>query len=364
PLPRRSAMLSALTPSPSSAARHHPRVLCHDNARNRDLVAALPQLQQPFRPTPWLFNPHLQMVLVNMRNGRRDRDYDHLETLTMSDGGHTALAWRGHDLPADTPTVVVLHTISGSPESMAELVRDVQAATGWRIVLCIRRGHAGLPLPVPRLNILGSTQDLREQLAVIRQRFPDSPLYGIGSSAGSGLLVRFLGEEGTAAPFRASFAYCPGYNTDEAFDKTHPFYSRYIVKKLVQRLIQPHTETLGHLPTVQQLSKAETLAEFHRHMFELAGYGSYDDYSAASNPMRVFDNISTPMMILNAEDDPICRISNVEPYLDAMQKMPNVILVTTSQGSHCAHYEGWPARSWSSRLMGNYFLAVHGQESV
>lgn len=335
-----------------------PRVHCHDNPRNRKIVGALPQLQQAFRPTPWLFNPHLQMVLANMREGRVERDYDRIETLTLSDGGHTALAWRGYGLPADTPTVVILHTIGGSPQSMAELVRDVQAATGWRIVLCVRRGHADLPLPVPRINLLGSTDDLREQLAEIRQRFPSSPLYAIGSSAGSGLLVRFLGEEGGAAPFRASFAYCPGYNTDEAFDKTHPFYSRYIVKKLVQRFIEPHAEKIAHLPTLKPLRNASSLAEFHRHMYEFSGYGSYEDYSVASNPMRVFDRITTPVMILNSEDDPICRISNVDPYLDAMRAMPNVILVTTAQGSHCAHYEGWQAKSWSGRLMGNYFLAM------
>ncbi|MGH8494412.1 MAG: YheT family hydrolase [Moraxellaceae bacterium] len=335
-----------------------PRVFCHDNPHTRHIVGSLAQLQQPFKPTPWLFNPHLQMVLLSMREGKVQRDYDRIDTLTLADGGHTALAWRGHDLPADTPTIVVLHTISGSPASMAELVRDLQASTGWRIVLCVRRGHAGLPLPVPRINLLGSTHDLREQLAEIRRRFPQSPLYAVGSSAGSGLLVRFLGEEGAASPFRAGFAYCPGYNTDEAFDKTHPFYSRYIVKKLVQRFIAPHEASMAHLPTVQALNRAESLAEFHRHMYELSGYDSYEAYSEASNPMRVFTRITTPVMILNAEDDPICRIDNASPYLDTMSRMPNVILVTTAKGSHCAHYEGWRARSWSGRLMGNYFRAV------
>ncbi len=335
-----------------------PRVFCHDNPHTRHIVASLPQLQQPFKPTPWLFNPHLQMVLLTLREGKATRDYDRIDTLRLEDGGHCALAWRGHELPPETPTIVVLHTISGSPDSMAELVRDLQSVTGWRIVLCVRRGHAGLPLTVPRINLLGSTQDLREQLAEIRRRFPQSPLYGVGSSAGSGLLVRFLGEEAESSPFRASFAYCPGYNTDEAFEKTHPFYSRYMVKKLLQRFIEPHEASLAHLPTVQALNRAGSLAEFHRHMYELSGFRSYEEYSEASNPMRVFNRITSPVMILNSEDDPICRIENADPYRSVMQDMPNVILVTTAQGSHCAHYEGWRPRSWAGRLMGNYFRAV------
>jgi predicted alpha/beta-fold hydrolase len=340
-----------------------PQLHCHDNAQNRELLASLPQLQQAFRPTRWLFNAHAQLVFHGLRKGRQSTApvYDHTDRLTMSDGGHTALAWRGHGLPGATPTIVVLHTITGSPESMSHMVWDLHANTGWRIVLCVRRGHADLPLTTPRINILGSTRDLREQLQVIRDRFPDSPLYGVGSSAGSGLLARYLGEEGAAAPFQAAFADCPGYNTDVGFDKAHPFYSRMMAKKLVGQFITPNLPMIGHLPTTARLKNAESLADFYRHMYELAGYGSYEEYTDACNPMRVFQHITTPVMILNAEDDPVCRIDNVAPYLDVMQQMPNVILVTTAQGSHCAHYEGWSARSWSSRLIGDYFRVVEGR---
>lgn len=353
------------TPSQPLSWHHmrgrQPRLHCHDNAQNRHIVAALPQLHAAFRPTPWLFNEHAQLIFHSVRKkGQQTAPvYNRRDLLTMRDGGQTALEWCGYDLPADTPTIVVLHTITGSPQSMSELVQDLHACTGWRIALCLRRGHGGLPLHTPRLNILGCTDDLREQLQAIRARFPASPLYAVGSSAGSGVLVRYLGEEGDAAPFRAAFAYCPGYNTDEGFAKVHPFYSRMMAKKLARQLLAPHLEKITHLPTTARLLGAENLADFHRHMYELAGYASYADYDAASNPMHVFATIKTPLMILNAEDDPVCRIGNVLPYLDRMQQMPDVILVTTAQGSHCAHYEGWSARSWSARLMGNYFRVMH-----
>lgn len=360
----RTTALHPVTRRPLHERR--PQVHCQDNARNRALVAALPLLQAPFRPTPWLFNAHAQLLFHSLRKAQPSAApvYDHQERLTMADGGHTALAWRGHGLAADVPTIVLLHTITGSPASMAELVLDLHATTGWRVVLCLRRGHADLPLATPRLSILGCTDDLRAQLAVIRERFPASPLYAVGTSAGSGLLARYLGEEGVAAPFRAAFAYCPGYNTDDGFDKAHPFYSRLMARKLVRQFITPHRETLAHLPTAARLQEARDLADFHRHMYELAGYARYEDYAAASNPMRVFHAIRTPLMILNAEDDPVCRIGNVAPYLDSLQRMPEVVLVTTAEGSHCAHYEGWTARSWSARLMGDYFRTLHGPTGV
>ncbi len=71
---------------------------------------------------------------------------------TMQDGGITAVAWVGYDLPADTPTIVLMHTITGSLESMRELVRDLHQQTQWRIALCLRRGHGNLPMPVPQMK--------------------------------------------------------------------------------------------------------------------------------------------------------------------------------------------------------------------
>ena len=136
-----------------------------------------------------------------------------------------------------------MHTITGTPESMRELVQDLNQYTGWRIALCLRRGHADLPMPVPKINLFGSTDDLREQLAFIQQKYPDAELYGLGSSAGTGLLVRYLGEEGANAPFKAAFALCPGYNTELGFENVHPFYSKIMTKKLFQKLIYPYVET-------------------------------------------------------------------------------------------------------------------------
>jgi len=367
---RAEIIMRKLAVRPASAAlKRRPNIICDDNPGNRHIVSSLPQLHENFTPTPWLFNPHAQLIFHSMRKNlhRQKRVtaalYDHQDALTMADGGCTALLWSGYALPPTTPIIVVLHTITGSPDSMAELVHNLRGVTGWRIVLCLRRGHADLPLLTPRLNILGCTDDLREQLDVIRARFPESPLYAVGSSAGSGLLVRYLGEEGDASPFRAAFAYCPGYDTDSGFDQVRPFYSRVMAKKLVRQFILPNLASIGHLPTASRLQTAADLATFHRDLYQLAGHDSYAAYDQASNPMHVFKRVSTPLMLLNAEDDPVCRFENLTPWLEAMRRMPNVILITTAEGSHCAHYEGWSARSWSARLMGQYFQVMQAHQT-
>jgi predicted alpha/beta-fold hydrolase len=351
---------SLQTPARRSTARlQKPQVYCADNAKNRQIIHSLRQLHHIYRPTPWLFNTHLQLMFLSARKKNAGQSYDRIEPITMQDGGQTALAWIGDALPARAPTIVVLHTLTGSPQSMQELMIDLHRHTGWRVVLCIRRAHAGLPLTSPAFNIFGSVTDLSEQLELIRARLPDSALYGVGSSAGSGLLVRYLGLSGDASLLRAAFAYSPGYNTDTGFDNIHRFYSRYMAKKLINQFVLPHHSQIAHLPTGSALPQSHDLTEFNRHAYEFAGYGSFDEYAKDINPMRVFTGVRVPIMVLNAEDDPICNIANVSPYLDTMRQMPNTILVTTRQGSHCAHYEGWRATSWAARLMAQYLLTIH-----
>ncbi|MGE8684998.1 MAG: YheT family hydrolase [Acinetobacter sp.] len=321
-----------------------------------DVLSKLKQLHQKYRPTPWLSNNHVHLLYFDVIKKRTIKlEYDAIEQLTMADGGVTAIAWLGLDLPEHVPTIVLMHTITGSPESMRELVRDLNQYTGWRIALCLRRGHGDLPMPVPQINLFGSPQDLREQIFYIQQKFPKSELYGVGSSAGTGLLVRYLGEEGAATPLKAAFALCPGYDTELGFKNVHPFYSKMMTKKLFQRFVEPYPSTWEKTESLFKVLQSKDLAQFERAYFQMAGYADYESYAKATNPIYVFENVKIPLMILNAEDDPVCHIKNFEPYKVKIAQMPNVVVVTTKKGSHCGYYEGAvDTHSWAAKLMSDF----------
>lgn len=320
------------------------------------VLPKLKQLHEKYRPTPWLSNAHVHLLYFDVIKKRTIKlQYDQIEQLNMPDGGVTAIAWLGLDLPPDTPTIVLMHTITGTPESMRELVRDLHQYTGWRIALCLRRGHANLPMPVPQINLFGSTRDLREQIKSIQQKFPKSTLYGVGSSAGTGLLVRYLGEEGEATPLKAAFALCPGYDTELGFKNVHPFYSKMMTKKLFQKFVEPYAATWENTASLMDVLKSQSLEQFERRYFQMAGFSDYESYAKATNPIYVFNQVKIPLMILNAEDDPVCHIKNFEPYKQVIAEMPNVVVVTTKKGSHCGYYEGAvDTHSWASKLMADF----------
>ena len=338
-----------------------PKLYFDPKGQTKEWIDVLPQLRQKYRPTPWLSNPHLHLMYFDLIKKKTVQlEYDALDQLQMRDGGITAIAWYGLDLPENTPTIVVMHTLTGTPESMAEVVRDLHHYTGWRIALCLRRGHANLPMTIPKISIFGSTTDLREQIGFIQNKFPFSTLYAVGSSAGTGLLVRYLGEQGEYTPFKAAFALCPGYDTELGFKNVHPFYSQLMTKKLFQAFIYPYSTTWQTMASLNQVLATRSLLDFQYRYFELAGYNSFEAYNRATNPIFVLENIKIPLMVLNAEDDPVCSIHNLEPYKTVIQNMPNIMVVTTKKGSHCGFYEGIKqTNSWATRLISDYLKNQH-----
>lgn len=74
-----------------------------------------------------------------------------------------------------------------------------------------------------------------------------------------------------------------------------------------------------------------SLEEFEKEYFEMAGFQDYQSYCQAINPIYVFENVKIPLMILNAEDDPVCSIKNLEPYKETIRQMSNIAVVTTKR---------------------------------
>lgn len=339
-------------------AAKKPYLIFQKNPLNEALVKHTPALNKRYFATPWMFNTHMQLIVLGFIKGfAKPLIYDRQDILTMDDGGQVSVDWLGLDLPDDTPTLLVLHTISGNPQSMRGFVRYIRENLGWRIALCVRRGHGEMTLKTASFNTMGNTDDFAEQIEHIQNCFPNSDLYATGISAGSGVLAQYLGKVGEDTPIKAAIAYCPAYDMRHAFTRAVPFYSKMMAKKLNKLFITPNKQTLKHLVSYEQLSASQDLHEFHQNLYEVAGSESTEKYMQESNPSTVFDNIKIPILILNSKDDPVCHIDNVYENQHRVEAMSNVILVLTDRGSHCAFFEGITAKPWANRMIKEYFSA-------
>ena len=186
------------------------------------------------------------------------------------------------------------------------------AERGWRAAICLRRGHLGAPLTSARFNLLGCTNDFRAQVAAAIARHPRAPLVAYGASAGSGVVVRYLGEEADRAPFAAAVAVCPGYDTGpgKALSRIAPLLSKQML-----RAVRSFFLNRGNAPLLEKLpgyadcaAGVTNMADFQAAAYALEGYSSIEEMYERSNAIPIGGRISVPLCLINAADDPVCTV--------------------------------------------------------
>jgi len=311
------------------------------------IVDACESLKSPnYMPPPWASytwaNLGLYMMKVRLYTNFASVPMQK-HTLRMEDGGEVIVHVSSDpSLPQDAPIMIILHTLTGSSREKKQYMKEA-LKRGWRAVGFDRRGHDSL-LRTPSFNLMGEAKDTIKQVELVRKLYPSSFLGMIGVSAGSGLLVNYLGTEGELTPISAAACLCPAYDISQAFQRmavNFPVVDRAMVKAVKQVFINPNSELLGihSFESLEMCANAETLDEFWRHHHAFAGCSSPEEYFKEHNPMGWISKVSVPLLVVNSEDDMVCLPENITEDL-FKNKYGNCLLLKTKRGSHIAYNEG------------------------
>ena len=129
--------------------------------------------------------------------GGRSADATALEPLGLSRWPDEA-GYRGYlaDDPSAEATAVVFHGNAGDAIDRRHYVEALGFARA-RVLLAEYPGYGARPgSPSERALVA----DARETLALLRERFPDGPLYVVGESLGAGVAAAAVGADGLDAP--------------------------------------------------------------------------------------------------------------------------------------------------------------------
>jgi hypothetical protein len=249
-----------------------------------------------------------------------------------------------HEQPQRHPTLLLLHGLEGSSQAhYMGGISDKAWAAGWNVVRLNQRNCGSTEHLSRGLYHSGLTHD---PLFVIREliaRDGISELAVAGYSLGGNLTLKLAGELGADAPpeLKAVCAVSPTMDLEvcvRALERrSNLAYEWNFVRNLKARMRRkaaafPGDYTLDALRrvwTVRQFDEAYTAPH---HGFRDAG-----DYYYRASAMRVIDRIRVPALILTAEDDPFVP---PEPFrAPAVVNNPNVTVVVTPHGGHCAYVE-------------------------
>ena len=184
------------------------------------IVSRTQSLIEPkYVPTFWAANTWSNLLLLMIKQ-RLDRKYQgqfRRETLTMEDGGTVAIDWplEADSLSPDAPIVIFLHTVTGSGADIIHYTREA-TRRGWRSCVFTRRGHGNLTLTSAKFNMMGDAEDTAVMVDKVVRDYPDySYLAMVGISAGSGLLITYLGKQSVRSPVQAAVGLCPAWDVSQ-----------------------------------------------------------------------------------------------------------------------------------------------------
>ncbi|WP_404824205.1 hydrolase [Pseudoalteromonas peptidolytica] len=295
-----------------------------------------------FKPAWWMRNRHAQTILPRFFRPRLHVPVNY-ETLETPDDDFLELAWAKHG-DRNAPLVVVLHGLEGNINSFyAKGLLKSLVSTGFDAVLMHFRNCSREANRQPRAYHSGETSDLGYFISTLKTRFPKRPLFAVGFSLGGNVLAKYLGESKTHSGLEAGVAVSAPYHLSSSCQvirkSCFKLYQKYLLDRMkksfsrkldvIQSQINIDQEALRNINDLWQFDDKIT-APLH-------GFAGAEDYYAQASAQPYLSDITTPTLIIHAEDDPMLSAQAV-PTLAQVNSA--VTLAVSQQGGHVGFISG------------------------
>jgi predicted alpha/beta-fold hydrolase len=333
----------------------------------------------PYQAPWWLPGGHVQTVYASLFAARPQVAYRR-ERWDTPDGDFVDVDWLEHpsakngvrsavepDSSPDAlthttkpPLVVLFHGLEGSSEShYSHSMMDEVGLLGWRGVVVHFRGCSGAANRLPRAYHSGDSAELDWMLRRLSAEH-GAPLYAVGISLGGNVLLKWLGEQGSAASAvvsRAASVSAPidlaavGEALGHGFNLVYTRNFLWTMKRKSLDKLERHPRLYDPV----RLRRARTLRAFDNLVTApLHGFADADDYWKRASSKPWLANIAVPTLILNARNDPFLP----EKALPVAHEVsPCVTLEFPEEGGHVAFVSGpFPGNvSWLAQRLIRFF---------
>jgi predicted alpha/beta-fold hydrolase len=309
----------------------------------------------PYRPAPWLRNPHLHTVWGRLARPlprlalRRERwatpDDDFLDLVRL-------------DAAAEAPTFLLLHGLEGSLRSHYVLpTLQLAHSWGWQANALFFRGCGDEPNHLPRSYHSGETSDLALVVDRLRAERPGAPLVLTGVSLGGNVLLKYLGEQGDALVGTVAAATAISVPFDLArscahIDTSARFYARRFLRTLRTKALDKVTRFPG-LADPRAIRRADSLWSFDdAYTSVVHGFRDAADYYRQSSSIHYLGGIRVPTLLLSAHDDPFHPPDLLPDVATLTRRNPSLVTEFVEVGGHVGFVEGavpWRTSSYCER---------------
>lgn len=298
-----------------------------------------------FKPAWWLGNRHWQTIYPSFPWSVTARVALRSETLDLPDGDSTVVDWLADVSESganDMPLLIILHGLESSAEATyAQMLLSVAQKQDWNACVLHFRDCGDYRNKLPRRYHAGETNDIRYFLEKLITDGQTGPICAAGYSLGGNVLLKYLGENGSATPLHAVAAVSVPLDLakcatalNSGFSKV---YQRHLLKRMkvaVRRKFNPYTAAFNW----NRAMAASTFAEFDDAVTApLHGFNGIEDYYSICSSARYLKSIAIPTLIVNSRDDPFMT-PDIIP--DATMMSASVTIEASARGGHVGFIEG------------------------
>ncbi len=302
------------------------------------------------KPITW-FKPYMtglgQMILYRLKikpmEEQAANDF-HRSIIRMNDGTELLLAVA----PVAKPLAVVLylHTVCGDYTQLAHTARVVRS-DNFAYVSYTRSGNDS-SLRFSKFNFVGNIEELKVVIDYIEYMYPGVPIHAIGASAGSALLIRYLGGYNESKKIKSAVLVSPGYHFLRSMRKMNIIYRSYLVNKMKYMI--------RHLPCKDELALISSLEDWITFQSKLNGYASREEYEKDCDPVNYLHKINVPSLFISSLDDGVFDGDITKQYTSLPSINPNIVIVITKRGGHVMFEDVGYRISWFLRVAREWIL--------
>jgi predicted alpha/beta-fold hydrolase len=319
-------------------------------------------MNSDFSPAWFLPGAHLQTIWGRMTRRRRMVSLSR-EVVETPDGDELVLDHLEPRLQ-EARHFILLHGLEGSSNSvyiqgiLSLIERNGDAATAVNFRSCARDPRSTrtmLPNRRPRFYHSGETGDFDFVVRTLTSRHPHRRFLAFGASLGGNVLLKWLGEHPGQQLIAAAATISTPYDLGAG--------SLYLEKSAAGRLYvssflatlkqKVAREDIAGRVDAEAVRRARTFREFDECATgPLHGFTGADDYYRRASSIAYLDRITTPVLAVNAEDDPFLPAEALARAKSVAS--PHVEFLTTRRGGHVGFIRGsapWKCEYWAEELV-------------
>ena len=321
----------------------------------------------------WLRNGHLQTLAGNFLPRRLQ--IPEPEPLLVEVEGPVAgygpsrvlchCHWQPAQVRRERLTVVLVHGLEGSSRSQYILGNTARALrAGLNVVRMNMRSCGGTDELSPTIYHSGRSGDVGRVLEAIVAQQQLEAVALVGYSMGGNLVLKYAGEQAGALPaeLKAVVGISPLMDLAASSRALHLPQNRIYEWHFLRSMLARVRRRMTMYPRIYGQARVGAIRSMRNFDHEIvARYGGFrdaDDYYYSVASAQYAGALETPTLIIHSVDDPFIRM--LEPTRAALVANPQVTLIETQRGGHCAFLSrataGVDDGRWAEKTLLAYLL--------